>query len=285
MRLILGSADLKGDRATVAVLDTWYAAGGRMLDLANVYGEGESERAIGRWLAVDGRRGEFTLLVKGCHPPFCDAALVEQEVEVARSTLGVDALDVFVLHRDDPSTPVEAFAEALMREVERKTIGAFGVSNWELPRFQALRLALGSDAGRLTVFSNHFSLAEMVEPTWPGCLAMSKADIAALREDHVIALAWASLAGGYFAGREVTSWDSPENEGRRARAAELAQRRGTTVPGIAVAYVLAQGPNVRPVVGTASVPHLSELISAAELTLHPDELAWLELGRPVEARE
>jgi aryl-alcohol dehydrogenase-like predicted oxidoreductase len=284
MRLILGSADLKDDRATVAVLDHWYAAGGRTLDLANVYGEGESERAVGRWLADDGRRAEFTLLVKGCHPPFCDAALVGQEVEVARSTLGVDALDVFVLHRDDPSTRVEAFAEALMREVDRGTIGAFGVSNWELARFEALRLALGADAGRLTVFSNHFSLAEMVEPTWPGCLAMSKADLAALREHHVIGLAWASLAGGYFAGRALASWDSQENEARRARAAELARRRGTTTPGIAVAYVLAQGPNVRPVVGTVSTAHLSELISAAELTLEPDELAWLDRGAPVEER-
>jgi aryl-alcohol dehydrogenase-like predicted oxidoreductase len=281
MRLILGSADLRDDRATVAVLDHWYAAGGRMLDLANVYGEGESERAIGRWLAAAGRRGEFTLLVKGCHPPFCGAALVAQEVELARSTLGVDALDVFVLHRDDPSTPVEAFAEALVREVERGTIHAFGVSNWELERFRALRLALGADAARLTVFSNHFSLAEMVEPTWPGCLAMSKSDLGALREDHVIALAWASLAGGYFAGRARAGWDSPENEARRARAAELARRRGTTAPGIAVAYVLAQGPNVRPVVGTGSPAHLAELIAAAGLTLEPDELAWLELGRPV----
>jgi hypothetical protein len=63
---------------------------------------------------------------------------VGQEIDRARSLLGVDRLDVFVLHRDDPSLPVAAWADALQEQVAAGTIGAFGVSNWTVDRLRAL---------------------------------------------------------------------------------------------------------------------------------------------------
>jgi hypothetical protein len=91
-RVVLGSADLRDDRVTPALLDLFYAEGGRLLDLANVYGEGESSRGVGRWLEKTGLRSSFTLYVKGCHPPYCTPALVKTEVLRARSLLSVDEL-------------------------------------------------------------------------------------------------------------------------------------------------------------------------------------------------
>ena len=104
------------------------ASGGKALDVANVYRDGESSRAVGRWLR-DGRDGNVVIYAKGCHPPQCAPSLVAAEIDLARRLLGVDRIDVFLLHRDDPSRPVGEGADALQSQVAAGTIGAFGVSN------------------------------------------------------------------------------------------------------------------------------------------------------------
>ncbi len=273
-RLVLGSAGLRDDAVTPRLLDRFREAGGRAVDLANVYADGESERAVGRWLATSGVG--LTLYVKGCHPPYCSASLVREEVDKARSALGLDTLDVFILHRDDASVAVADFGAALLAEVGRASIRSFGVSNWTLERFHELAAELGGDASHLTAFSNQFSLAEMVTPTWPGCLSMTKEEIASLDRDGVTALAWASLAEGYFAGRDTPSWTSERNEGRRTRAGQLAEERGTTATAVALAYVLRQPARVLALVGPRSEEHLEELIRVTTLPLTPTELSWLE---------
>jgi aryl-alcohol dehydrogenase-like predicted oxidoreductase len=274
-RLVLGTADLRDDAVTAALLERFAEAGGTAIDLANVYADGDAERGVGRWL----RRGDATpmLFVKGCHPPYCAPELVASEVDKARDDIGVDRLDVFILHRDDETVPVELFAEALCGELARGSIGAFGVSNWRLDRFTELAAALGPDRPKLTVFSNHFSLATMVTPTWPGCLAMGRGEIDELAGTGTTVLAWASLAAGYFAGRHAPSWDSPENAVRRQRAEELAAEKGTTATGIALAYVLRQPYFLRPVIGTRSEAHLDELLRATHLDLTASELALMAI--------
>jgi aryl-alcohol dehydrogenase-like predicted oxidoreductase len=275
-RIVLGGAELRDDDASAGLLDLFVERGGRALDLGNVYAAGESERAVARWLGRGDR--DVTLYVKGCHPPCCSPALVAEEVEIARTNLGIEELDVFVLHRDDAAVPVDAWAERLLVEVERGRIGAFGVSNWTVERFRELESALGDDRERLTVFSNHFSLGTMVSAPWPGCLAMTKDEAGELANDGTLVLAWASLAAGYFAGRDTPDWQSPQNEGRRRCAEALAADRGTSATAVALAYVLEQPPHVLPVVGTRSAERLEELMRASSLELSADEVAWLENG-------
>ena len=277
-RLLFGSADLRDYSVTPTLLDRYYESGGLRLDLANVYGDGESEKAIGKWLASRGLRDGLELHVKGCHPPYCDPSHVAAEVERARMLLGADTLDSFTLHRDDLEIPVESFAETLLAQIDRGAIASFGVSNWTPARFEELRAALGVDASRLAIFSNHFSLAEMLTPTWPGTLAMSQDELTALDGAGVVAIAWASLAGGFFAGREAPSWEGPDNIARRRRAQELAARLGVSTPAVALAYVLSQGPRVWAAVGTRSLSHLEELLVAPGLELSADDLGWLRDG-------
>ena len=277
-RLVLGSADLRDDAVTEPLLDRFYEAGGRSLDVANVYADGESARAVGAWLASRSVRDEVVLYAKGCHPPHCSPSLVAAEVDKALADLGVDQLDVFTLHRDDTGVAVELFAEALVEQVEKGKVAGFVVLNWTMLRFRALAGCLGGARDRLVAFSNHFSLGEMVTPTWPGCLAMTKEDLDELAGAGVEALAWASLASGYFAGREVPSWDSPANDARRGRARELAEELGVSPAAVALSYVLHQPPHVLALVGTRSNGHLEEALSAREIRLTPGQLAWLETG-------
>ena len=243
--------------------------------MANVYRDGEAATAVGKWLAARPADG-VVVYAKGCHPPRCSPGLVESEVDKARGLLRVDRIDVFILHRDDPSLPVAAFADPLLELVAAETIGGFGVSNWTVPRLLELRAYVGED--RPLAFSNHFSLAEMVFAPWEGCLAVSKQDLLGLADANVEALTWSSLARGFFAGRDDPSWDLPANRERRDRAAELAQRHGVSAPALALAYVLHQPDYVMPVVGTCSEAHLDEALAAAQIALTPDELAWLETG-------
>ena len=266
-RLVFGTYDVPEP----ALLDRFVASGGRAVDVANVYRDGASSRAVARWLK--GRPSDVVLYAKGCHPPHCAPALVAEEVDRARALLGVDRLDVFLLHRDDPTLPAAAWADALLEQVAAGTIAAFGVSNWTVERLRALHREVGGAA--LHAFSNHFSLAEMVEPPWPDCLAVRADELPALAGLDVAMIAWSSLATGFFAGRSVASWDSPRNRARRERARDLAGELDTTPTAVALAYVLGQPEHVLAAVGTTSAAHLDDAFAAAELELSPEHLAWL----------
>ncbi len=278
-RFVYGTVDLPDTAIAPKLLDRFYGAGGRALDVANVYRDGESAQAVGKWLHARSSRDGVVLYAKGCHPPDCEPQLVGREVERAMGLLGVDYLDFFVLHRDDPDQPVAAWADSLLEQVGQRRIGSFGVSNWTVSRLRELRAYLdGIDEDHLAVFSNHFSLAQMGSPPWPDCLALTKEELVAIADLNIEMLAWSSLAIGFFAGRDVPSWNTAANRSRRERAAELGDRIGASPSAIALAYVLHQPEYVRPVVGTLSERHLDEAIAAASIELSPDELSWLENG-------
>src|SRR5215472_5058942 len=126
-RIVLGTFALADNEVSPALLDRYYAAGGRALDLANVYLDGEAARAAGTWLRQRGRAGDMVLYAKGCHPPSCHPDLVRQEVDYALRLTGLEYLDVFLLHRDNPEVPTSAWVDALDAEVTAGRIGAFGV--------------------------------------------------------------------------------------------------------------------------------------------------------------
>jgi aryl-alcohol dehydrogenase-like predicted oxidoreductase len=275
-RIVFGTFALPEGSAAAELLDRFYDAGGRAIDLANVYLDGEAQKTVGRWLQARGFPDGIVLYAKGCHPPVCSPADVPGEIERIRRDVGVDRLDVFLLHRDDTALPAAAFADALLAEVAAGRIGAFGVSNWTLERTRELKAYVDrTDPDALVAFSNHFSLAEMVAAPWPGCLAVTRDELGELAELGLRMLAWSSLATGYFAGKDPPSWASEANEARRERANELAARRGTSPTAIALAYVLAQPDHVLPVVGTGTTDHLDEALAAAALELTDDEVEWL----------
>jgi aryl-alcohol dehydrogenase-like predicted oxidoreductase len=107
---------------------------------------------------------------------------------------------------------------------------------------------------------------------------MSEDDLSALDGAGVNAIAWAALAAGFFAGRDVPSWAGEVNLRRRERAGALARRLGVGTPTVALAYVLSQGPRVWAAVGTRSPAHLDELLEAPTLELSAEDLAWLRDG-------
>ena len=139
----------------------------------------------------------------------------------------------------------------------------------------------------LVAISNNYSLARMVEPTWPGCLASSDPDSRAwFTKAQMPLISWSSQACGFFArGREedrsetalVRSWYSADNFRRLERAKELAAKYHVSPTNIALAYVLCQPFLTFAIVGPGSVDRLRATLPALEISLTPAELRWLNL--------
>ena len=125
-----------------ALLDAYLAAGGNCLDTAPVYSLGDSERTIGRWLRERQTRDEVILITKGCHPEFDPSdpfgkpwqprvtpEALYADVNDSLERLQTDFIDIYLLHRDDESVPVQVILNALNAERTRGRIRALGVSN------------------------------------------------------------------------------------------------------------------------------------------------------------
>ena len=205
--------------------------------------------------------------------------------------LGTDHVDVYFMHRDNPDVPVGEFVDAMDRAAAAGRIrGPFGGSNWTRERFdEAIAYARRAGKRAPTVLSNNFSLAEMNDPIWAGCVACSDAAWRRwLAERGVVNFAWSSQARGFFtdlAGRDrpgtpeiARVWYSEENFARRDRAVELAKERGVSPLHVALAYVLGQPFQVVPLIGPRRLVELDDSLRALELALTPADVRWLATG-------
>ena len=127
---------------------TLYArAGGNFLDTAHVYGDwvpgvrGRSERVIGSWLRESGLRGQMVIATKGAHPrldsmhsPRLRPEDMEEDLKESLDCLGIDCIDLYLLHRDDPSVPAGEIIDWLAQKASEGSIRYYGCSNWRLAR-------------------------------------------------------------------------------------------------------------------------------------------------------
>lgn len=296
-RLGLGTVAFLPERAAAAtaVLDAWVALGGRLIDTAARYGYGESERIIGNWLRANGGRDELILLTKGGHPDPAwnsrlDRASVGTDLSASLELLGVDRVDIYMVHRDDPGLPVAEIVDLLNEHVAAGTITWLGASNWMPARVdQANAYAADRGLAGFAVVSNYLGLAEPTRPFMPGCVSANEPALRAWHERTGIPLvAWSPQGQGYFADDydparadpdAVATYDSPANRERRERAVQLARRRGRSAAQVALAWVLSQPFAPYAVVGVRTPEHLhAAWATATDLTLTAEELAWLERG-------
>lgn len=301
-RLLLGTMIIStGEQErSFALLDAAFERGWNALDCAHVYGGGASERAIGQWMEARGNRERMVILTKGAHPNADRQRVtpydITSDLEDSLARLRTSYIDIYVLHRDNPALPVGPIGEILNEHHRAGKIRAFGGSNWTHQRIQeANDYAQAHGLVPFTASSPHFSLAETVESPWgPGCVAVSGPRECEARAWYARTgmplFAYSSLARGLFSGR-VTRENYREaadsacqraychevNFRRLDRVRELAERKGLTVPQVALAYVLSQPLNIFALTGAASVEEIQECTDAVDVKLSPEELAWLNL--------
>ncbi|QDY69098.1 aldo/keto reductase [Qingshengfaniella alkalisoli] len=287
----LGFEDFKRFADAAPLLDAFYEKGGNVFDTAFIYGGGRTEKVFGDWLQARGVRDEIVLIGKGAHSPLVYPDVIAKQLDQSLERLGTDHVDVYFMHRDSPDVPVGEFVDAMDAEVKAGRIrGPFGGSNWTRERFdEAIEYAKANGKTAPSVLSNQFSLSEMLEPIWAGCVTASTAEWRKwLTDRQVTNFAWSSQGRGFFtpaAGRDkrdneelVRCWYSEENFGRRDRAIELADELGASPIHIALAYCLNQPFPLVPLIGPRRLWELDDSLKALEIELTPEQVKWLEEG-------
>lgn len=303
-RLVQGTIMISTSKLdeSFALLDGILAMGGTTFDTAHGYGNGDVERTFGRWLEARGNREQVVILGKGAHhsqdrqrvTPFDITA----DLHDSLARMKTDYIDLYILHRDDPSKPVGPIVEVLNEHRSAGRIHAFGGSNWSAARIEEANAYAATH--KLTPFvasSPNLSLAVQLKAPWPNCVSISgpagETDRAWYKAHNMPLFTWSSLAGGFFSGRfERDNLDSfttyldklcvecyctEDNFQRLDRVEELAAEKSMTIPQIATAYVLSYPLNIFALVGCNTANEFKANMAAMTLKLTPAEIAWLEL--------
>jgi aryl-alcohol dehydrogenase-like predicted oxidoreductase len=306
-RLVQGTVMVSSSRLdeSFALLDGVFQLGGTAFDTAHVYGGGDNERTVGRWIRDRGIRDQAILIGKGAHPYEGRNRVTPEDLtaDVSESLdrFELDSMDLYLLHRDDESVPVGEIVDALDGLASKGRFGAYGGSNWRQERIAAANEHAAQNGRRPFVASSpQFGLAWPQKPIWEGCLTIGGSESVArewYRRAGLALLPWSSLGGGFFSGRfsrdNLATFDAyldrlcaecyghEENFRRLDRARQLAAAKGAAPPQIALAWLFAQGMDVFPLVGCASPAEFAENARALSLELTPEEARWLEVGGPV----
>ncbi len=137
------------------VLDRYVSIGGNTIDTAHVYCGGESEIAIGQWMMERGNRNDIIILTKGAHHdqygPRVNREAITNDLFKSLERLKTDYIDLYALHRDDPTVPVSEIVDVLNEHIKAGRIKAIGGSNWTSDRIQEANEYAASKAGWLYV--------------------------------------------------------------------------------------------------------------------------------------
>ena len=286
-----------------AILDRFVACGGNFIDTARSYGDwipdaptGASERAIGAWLK--GRnRGDVVIATKG---GFYDLRVgdyrnrvtsddIASDISQSLEHLGIDTIDLYWLHADNPEAPVAPIIDALVAAKTAGQIRWFGASNWSPERI------LEANAYAATIGSEGFVA---VQPFWglatPNAEAAMQQGYGHYYENGFDAVAAAGLAvipyagqsRGYFTKADRDGVDgvpdalkamyaNPANEARLRAVQAVAKRHGASINAVVLGYLLSQPHQTIPIFGGSSPAQIEESVEAATLVLSPEELAEL----------
>jgi 1-deoxyxylulose-5-phosphate synthase len=212
---------------------------------------------------------------------------ITEDLLLSLASLGSHSVDLYLLHRDDPSQPVGPILECLNEHLRAGRIGALGASNWAPARLeQAAAYARGHLLEGFACSSPGLSLAVQNEPAWwESVSAHDPASLAWYERTQMPVFAWSALAGGFFAGAvgpEVERvYDSEPNRERRRRALHLARAKGATAVQVALAWVLRRPFPVYAIIGPRTVEELRESAAAVDLPVTPEELRRLDLEEGV----
>jgi aryl-alcohol dehydrogenase-like predicted oxidoreductase len=296
-RLIFGTGSLRDLPEAPDLLDRILACGCTTFDTARIYGG--VERCLGAWIRTRGLADAVTIITKGGHPSNRSRLRrsdLAADLDASHEALGLDVLDLVLLHRDDPDIPAAEIVDMLEELRGTHAVRAWGASNWTAARLaeaQCHAARTGSDGFRVS--SPQFSLTPWTRAPWTGCVSLSgpyrHQDRDWYRTNRVPVLAWSALAAGFLAndqpaapGREkrTRGWQdaiyaSHDNDERLARARDLAGRLGVATVRVALAYLFCQPFDVCAITSTRHAAHFRQGAEALQIQLSAEQLRWLAL--------
>jgi aryl-alcohol dehydrogenase-like predicted oxidoreductase len=292
-RLVLGGNvfgwTAKGEEA-FRILDCFLEAGGTMIDTADVYSSwvpghegGESERLIGEWVKRRGSREGVLVATKVGYDAGLSARHIEEAAEASLRRLGVDAIDLYYAHKDDPGTPLEETLAAFDRLVRAGKVRTIGASNYSAERLaEALDISEGQGLARYEVVQPEYNL--MSRGGYEGPLQ----ELCMSRGLGV--LPYFGLASGFLTGKYRSAADKGKSvrgdrmaayldeRGLRVLAAldTVAAEAGATPAQVALAWLAAQPGVTAPIASATSVAQLEELLGVLDLELEDGQIERLD---------
>ena len=261
-------------------------------DTANAYSSGMSEEVTGRALKDFAKREEVVIATK-VYFPYNDKPNqgglsrkhIMRAVDDSLRRLGIDYIDLYQIHRWDYNTPIEETLEALHDVVKSgkvRYIGASSMFAWQFA--QALYLADLHGWTRFVSMQNQYNLVyrEQEREMNPLCL-----------NQGVGIIPWSPLARGFLSGKykrgeepQSARYGSDQLLSYRyfqdndfdvvERVVELAERKGISPAQLALAWVLHKPGVTAPIVGATKMNHLEEAVTALDIALDAEDLAYLE---------
>ena len=269
----------------IATIRAAVDAGITMIDTADMYAGGKNEELVGR--GIKGIRDRVVLASKFGNMRLPDGTrkvngkpeYVFEACEKSLSRLGVDFIDLYYLHRMDPTVPIEDTVGAMAQLIEQGKIGAIGLSE---AGANTIRRAQATHA--IAAVQTEYSLAsrDVEAEILPTC-----------RELGIGFVAYAPLSRGLLSGK-ITSLDElGENDRRRdmprfqgenlgnnlsmvKAVGEIAADKGVSTAAIAIAWVLARGDDVVPIPGCSRRETLQDSLTALDIQLTGKDLAEIE---------
>jgi aryl-alcohol dehydrogenase-like predicted oxidoreductase len=281
-----------GQKEVTAVVARALEAGVNFIDTADMYSFGLSETLLGQALKEIGvKRSDVVVATKvyarmSGSPNDAGASRghIMDSVEKSLERLRTDHIDLYQIHAQDLSTPVEETMRALDHLVSRGLVRYVGCSNWQAWKImQAQGIADKRGWVRLETVQAYYSLAGRG----------LEREIAPMLEDQNIGLlVWSPLAGGILSGKFGPGSNGPE-DARRTKfdfppvdkervwpiveaMREIGKPKGASPARVALAWVLAKPFVTSVIIGVKTLEQLDDNLAASELTLSPDEIKRLD---------
>jgi len=269
----------------IATIHAAVDAGATMIDTADMYGGGKNEELVGR--ALKGVRERVFLASKFGNMRLPDGTrkvngkpdYVFEACEKSLVRLGVDHIDLYYLHRMDPTVPIEDTVGAMAQLVEQGKVGAIGLSE---AGAQTIRRAQAVHP--LAAIQTEYSLAtrDVEAEILPTC-----------RELGIGFVAYAPLSRGLLSGQIKSLEQLGENDRRRdmprfqgvnldnnlamvEAVGDIAAGKNVSTAALAIAWVLSRGDDLVPIPGCRRRATLEDSLSALDISLSSDELAQIE---------
>lgn len=262
-----------------------YAETGNLIDTAHVYGDwvpGEryrSERVIGRWLKLSGKRKKVIISTKCAHPPLSDMtasrlgkAEIVRDVDESLSALGTDSIDILFLHRDDVSLPAEEILSTLEYLRREGKIRYYGCSNWTLDRIKQAEAAARKGGFRGFVCNQLMWSLARVDYKNVGdktLVPMDKPTFDYHASCGMAAMGYNALANGFFSKKSKgeilrsgvsAKYDTAENAKILEKLTKLSEEYGLGITELCIFYFAAQPFTAVPLVSYSSRAQMEEAL-------------------------
>ncbi len=272
------------ENATESVVKHALDLGINFFDTANGYSAGTSEEYLGRALKKNIQRDKVVIASKVYfNLGRLSKEAIHREIDGTLKRLGIDYLDLYIIHRFDYETPIEETMEALNDLVKAGKVRALGASAMYRYQFYNMQLAARDNGWeQFQAMENHYNLLyrEDERELIPIC-----------RQMGVLLMPYSPLAAGHLTRKTwnadtcrsktdrvaMGKYDSTEEQDIKivSRVAELAERYHVKMQQIALAWHWAKGVS-SPIVGATKANYLDDAAGALSVKLTEDDIAYLE---------